>query len=388
MRVLVTTTGGTGHIYPVVPIARAFRDAGHEVVWATSAPSVAVVERFGFRGVPAGVDPEERRRQYIERYPRVLEIPPRDRRPTMFSGLFAEIAAPVMASQLPAIFDEFRPDLVVHEVAELGVVPIATSREVPRVVVAFSGVLPPPVIEAAVAAVGPVWDAFALPVPVDLGLYDHDYVHPLPAMLGQRPIAGGVREVRPVAVEGSPRHRPEWLDDAGVERPLIYLTYGTEMGFLAPWRSLLDGLAQVDVDVVVTTANMIDLVPILQDLDETARARVHVRDYVPQAAVLARASLVVSHGGAGTMIAAGAAGVPQVVLPVGADQFDNADAFAVAGAAVSLDVGALTSDELAEVVEATLANDDRRRAARELSDHFAAMPHPDAVVTATATTRR
>jgi UDP:flavonoid glycosyltransferase YjiC (YdhE family) len=98
MRVLVTTTAGTGHIYPVVPVARAFRDAGHQVVWATSAPSVAVVERFGFRGVPAGIDPDDRRRQYVERYPHVFEMAPRDRRRTTFAGLFAQISAPVMAS--------------------------------------------------------------------------------------------------------------------------------------------------------------------------------------------------------------------------------------------------------------------------------------------------
>jgi hypothetical protein len=56
----------------------------------------------------------------------------------MFAGLFADIAAPVMASHLSAIFDEIRPDVVVHEVAELGVTPIATSRGVRRIVVAFA----------------------------------------------------------------------------------------------------------------------------------------------------------------------------------------------------------------------------------------------------------
>jgi UDP:flavonoid glycosyltransferase YjiC (YdhE family) len=285
-----------------------------------------------------------------------------------------------MASQLPAIFDEIRPDLVVHEVAELGVAPVATSRGVPRVVVAYSGALPQPVIDAAAAALGPVWDAFSLPVPADLGLYQHDYLHPLPAMLGQRPDARGVREVRPVPAEGSPHDHIDWLDNVAVDRPLVYLTYGTA-GSPAPWPSLLRGLGRVDVDVVVTTANKVDLRPILQDLDEATRARIHLRHYVPQAALLPRVSLVVSHGGAGTMIAAGAAGVPQIALPVGADQFDNADAFASSGATVQLEGGALTTEEFAEAVQAILTTDERRRAARKLADHFAAMPHPDDLVT-------
>lgn len=383
MRVLVTTTGGTGHIHPVAPIARALQGAGHDIVWATAAPSVPVVERFGFRGLPAGIDPDERRRRFSDGQPDFSKIPPRDRRPTMFAGLFAQIAAPIMAAQLPAIFDEVRPDLVVHEPAELAVAPVATSREVPRIVVAFSGALPQPVIDAAAPALGRVWDAFSLPVPADLGLLEGEYVHPFPAVLGQRPDARTLHEVRPIPVEGQPQPTLALLDPLGVDRPLVYLTYGTEMGFLAPWRSLLDGLARVDVDVVVTTAKKVDLLPILHDLADAARTRIHARDYVPQAAVLARASLVVSHGGAGTMIAAGAAGVPQIALPVGADQFDNADAFAASGATITLDVGALTADELAGAVEATLANDERRRSANELANHFAVMPHPDDVVAAT-----
>ena len=384
MRVLVTTTGGVGHIYPVVPIARAYRDEGHEVVWATSGPSVRVVERFGFVGASAGVDPDERRRRFAELHPRTFDLPPRERRPTTFAGLFAEISAPIMATHLQAIFDEIQPDLVVHEVAEMGAAPVATSRGVPRVVVAFSGVLPKRVMDEATTAVAPVWDAYSVPVPADLGLYDHDYLHPFPEALGQRPTSPRVRPVRPVAAEGPAHDDVESLRELGVERPLIYLTFGTEMGFLAPWSSLLSGLARVDADVVATTANNVDLAPLVRDLDKAARSRIHVLDYVPQATILERASLVVSHGGAGTMIAAGAAGVPQIVLPLAADQFDNAEAFIPSGGTTTLDVADLTPDDFAEAVTATLTSEASRRAAAELASQFAALPHPHEVITSTA----
>jgi UDP:flavonoid glycosyltransferase YjiC (YdhE family) len=47
-------------------------------------------------------------------------------------------------------------------------------------------------------------------------------------------------------------------------------------------------------------------------------------DYVPLSQVLPRSAALVSHGGIGTLAQALAAGIPQVVMPLGFDQFDNA----------------------------------------------------------------
>jgi UDP:flavonoid glycosyltransferase YjiC (YdhE family) len=58
-----------------------------------------------------------------------------------------------------------------------------------------------------------------------------------------------------------------------------------------------------------------------------------VERWVPQAEALAQASLVVCHGGSGTVLGALAANVPLVILPLFADQFANARALADTGAA-------------------------------------------------------
>ena len=55
---------------------------------------------------------------------------------------------------------------------------------------------------------------------------------------------------------------------------------------------------------------------------------------MPQPVVLDRVSVVVSHAGAGTMLAAAVQGRPQLVLPKAADQWDNADAVVASGAAL------------------------------------------------------
>jgi hypothetical protein len=327
------------------------------------------------------MDPADRIAQFIKLHPETLSIPPRDRRPINFAGSFAEIAAPVMFSDLSTFFDEIRPELVVHEVAELAVTPLATSRGVRRVVVGYSGVLAPRVLAATALGVEPLWAAVSLSVPDDVGLYEQDYLHPFPEALGQRPTTGVVRDVRPVAAEGiGTIHDVQWLSRVGVDRPAVYITYGTEMGPVAPWSALVGGLATVDVDAVITTSKSVDLGPLLDELDDGTRSRIHVRDYVPQAAVFERASMVVSHGGAGTMLAAGVAAIPQIVVPFGADQFDNADAFSTAGAALTLESASLNSDLFAEALRGMLTNERARRAAIDLAENFASMPHPNEVV--------
>ena len=55
MRILFTCTAGLGHFHPLVPIARAGMQAGHDVAFATPASFVPTVERSGFRAFPAGM---------------------------------------------------------------------------------------------------------------------------------------------------------------------------------------------------------------------------------------------------------------------------------------------------------------------------------------------
>jgi UDP:flavonoid glycosyltransferase YjiC (YdhE family) len=59
-------------------------------------------------------------------------------------------------------------------------------------------------------------------------------------------------------------------------------------------------------------------------------------DYAPLSQVLPRAAALASHGGVGTLSQALAAGVPQLVMPLGFDQFDNAARLTRLGVATTL----------------------------------------------------
>ena len=60
-----------------------------------------------------------------------------------------------------------------------------------------------------------------------------------------------------------------------------------------------------------------------------------VERYVPQADVLPLCDVAVGHGGSGSTLGALAHGLPMLLLPHGADQFENAQACAALGVARS-----------------------------------------------------
>lgn len=92
--------------------------------------------------------------------------------------------------------------------------------------------------------------------------------------------------------------------------------------------------------------------------------------------MVAHADLVVHHGGSGSTLGALAEGVPQLVLPHGADQFANAEALVTVGAALRLLPAELSADAVTEQARKLPS---RRDAARAIAAEIAAMPSPDEV---------
>jgi UDP:flavonoid glycosyltransferase YjiC (YdhE family) len=103
---------------------------------------------------------------------------------------------------------------------------------------------------------------------------------------------------------------------------------------------------------------------------------VRLLDWVPLGALLAASDAVIHHGGSGTTLTALNAGLPQLVLPQGADQFRNAAVIAKSGAGAVVRPTELDADRLAE-----LANDTSMRAAAAgISAEMATQPTPSDLV--------
>ncbi|MBL8825655.1 MAG: glycosyltransferase, partial [Planctomycetaceae bacterium] len=84
--------------------------------------------------------------------------------------------------------------------------------------------------------------------------------------------------------------------------------------------------------------------------------------FVPFRWLLPRADLLVHHGGIGSLSQALAAGVPQVIMPLGFDQFDNIARVEELGVGTGLPPKRFRGERLAQVIRSLL--DDRSVAAR------------------------
>ena len=105
---------------------------------------------------------------------------------------------------------------------------------------------------------------------------------------------------------------------------------------------------------------------------------VHIEPFVNQPAVLDLADLAVHHGGSGTLLAALASGIPQLLLPKGADQFFNADLVERAGLAPVLEPARVTPDSVAAAAADAMHR--RRPTAAAVRQEMAAMPGPHEVL--------
>jgi UDP:flavonoid glycosyltransferase YjiC (YdhE family) len=92
--------------------------------------------------------------------------------------------------------------------------------------------------------------------------------------------------------------------------------------------------------------------------------------------VLRQVDLAVHHAGSGTLLAAAAEGVPQLVMPMGADQFQNADALALSGAGVALPQGGVTAAAVRDGVRQLMDDPNYRAAANRVRGEILALPTP------------
>lgn len=324
MRLLFVSLASPGHTLPMVPLAVAAREAGHDVAWAAGEHVHATLARH-----------------------RLAPFRPAD----AFYDVYAEDLEPELRRRAP--------DLVIH------------GWGVPEAAVA-----------ARRAGTASLWhgfgrmfpDGIGLTRPIGTGLPHLDICPPSlqdKAFLSEQRIP-----LRPSGVD-DPTPRPDLGDG-----PLVYLTLGTAFGTAELLDAAITALAPLAGRLVVAAGRvpLADLAPL------PAGTTAHT--WLPQQSVLQHAALVVHHGGSGTTLGALAAGVPQLLLPQGADQPANAAALAASGAAITLPASPLPTGSLpgsalphdsaaiADAARTLLSTPSHTTAARDLAAEIAGLPSP------------
>jgi hypothetical protein len=171
----------------------------------------------------------------------------------------------------------------------------------------------------------------------------------------------------PVAPEGPDAG---WLPPA---RSLAVVTLCSfDLGDAPVLQRVLDAVASLPIDVVATAGAHIDRRAL------RVPSNVEVRGFTRHAALLPHADVFVGHGGLGGIMAAGAFGVPMVLLPLDIDQPLNAARVAAYGAGRSLPKDADPAT-IAAAIEAVRTGTAERSRAIDLANAIAG--YGDAAVT-------
>lgn len=369
MRILFTFIGGNGHFIPLISVAHTAVAAGHTVAFGCGPSMVSTVEAAGFTVFPLGTgtaSPPER-----------LPLRPLDaaREDEEFRDRFARRGAQYRAPHTRALCDAWHPDVLVCDETDFGSMVAAECLELPHATVLVMAAGSFVRAEVVGAALNELRAEHALPPDPGLEmLYRYLALSPFPPSFRDpaSPLPPTGHSFCPPTWPATGGAAPAWLPELPA-LPTVYFTLGTifnmESGDL--FTRVLAGLGDLPINVIVTVGPHLDPAEL-----GPQPANVYIERYIAQDLILPHCTLIVSHGGSGSVSGALLHGRPSVLIPMGADQPLNAARCQQLGMARVLDPIGATPDSVQAAVADVLADPGYRRTAERLRDEFVSLPGP------------
>ncbi len=397
MHVLLLAIGSHGDVHPFVGIGAALRARGHQVSIVANPHFESLIRREDLRFVPLGT---------AESY-RSLATNPDLWHPTRgFEVVFRLGLQPMLRPMYDIVAAENRPGETVVAGSSLALgarlaqeklgLPLATVHLAPSV---FRSVYQPPVLSGMTL---PSW----MPRPiqrflwsaVDLLVIDRLTGGPLNAVraeLGLTPVRGILRDWwhSPQRVIGL---FPDWYGPPQPDWPpqtrLTGFPLYDERGFEPLSEDLRRVLDEGEPPIAFTPGSAMWLGKKFFEASAEACRRmgrrgllltrhrehlppslppgvVHV-EYAPFSELLPRCAALVHHGGIGTTAQALACGVPQLIMPMGHDQFDNGARAVKLGVAKTIRLADYEPAQVADALTALLFSPETGRNAKAVAARF------------------
>ncbi|MEV0205466.1 nucleotide disphospho-sugar-binding domain-containing protein [Streptomyces sp. NPDC050788] len=375
MRVLIISSPVDTHFLPMLPLAEALLDAGHDVL-VTGQPDVTGPARdAGLRAVTYGdhFHYEDLLGGRGPGGPRPIETAGRP--PAQKIQAAAQLFRNHTGYVLPDYLDLARAweaDLVVSDHMDFTAPIVGEVLGIPSVQHRW-GVNPTGehMLKLTLMWLGPMCERLGLnSVPRPTLILD-----PAPPALRSAEAPEG-RPVRPVPHTGGTTPRP-FAAPPGRRVAVTLGGHTLDLGGLPLLRRVVDALGRTGgVEAVVSVPDRFRA-----DLGTEPEGVTFVADSAP-GVLFPGSDLAIHHGGAVPLLGAAALGVPQLVLPQVGDEFVAGDKVAGAGAALSLDAAEEQNSDarLGDSIGRLLAEPEFRTAAAELKAQIDAMPEPAEVV--------
>lgn len=371
MKVLFTSWPAWGHLLPILPLARALRQAGHSVVLATGQDMQEDLIRHGFDTWAVGPTAAQAHAALYAAHPDHDSVPREQKMAVTVARMFGPAGAQRAEDLLPRA-ESWAPDVVISTPGDPAGAVVATRTGARHVIHSVGLVIPgiESVMSLLTAAAGErfgiddLYQRVTTAPVLDIG--------PASLRLPGAPLLANARPLRPSPGDPDPDPDIAARIAALPYQRTVYLTLGTIFnGAPRVFEAALAGLAGLSVNVVITTGPGVD-----QARFGRPGRHVLMRPRIAQASVLPWCDAVISHAGAGTMLGALCFGRPQVSLPMGADQPFNASAVQRAGAGLTVEPDSVTPDNIAAAAERILKDPPFAQAAQRVQQEILGMPAP------------
>ena len=333
MQVWFSIIPGHGHFFPLLPLARALRSAGHAVKFGTSATYGATVREYGFEAFAVGLD-----------YTQSGIVSGGGDIGDVVQAMFVDGPSELVYAYADR-FSEGHPDVLLTDPSDIGSPVAAEIAGVPWGTVLngvtvgqHAGDLPFDLKERRTAidqsnATNRLRAQAGL-APLDLLETERPYDRTLRLTMVPKSLAGWPLEWRSHTAH---ELRPEvhtsdsddaWLSDIPSDSPVVAVSLGTLFGTSELYGRTVEAALSTGATVIAATSFELGI----------EHDRLRTTSWVSMDRLMARSDVLVHHGGWGSTIAALATGTPAVVIPLGADQFVNAARLDSIGAAISVNV--------------------------------------------------
>ncbi|HET9144268.1 nucleotide disphospho-sugar-binding domain-containing protein [Actinophytocola sp.] len=397
MRILFTVFGSRPHLYPLVPLAWAFRAAGHEVrmtstpVWAADLAytGLPVITVGGSPRVPAAMRDELATAMFTqEPWPvdwaaDVGALGPQRLAYLDLAGRYLAAAAEAMLDELVAFGQDWNPHAVVYDSFSYAGPAAAAALGVPAIR-HLSGTDSAQRLELAQPGPGPLpeyaalFERFGVPVRTE----PWSAVDPTPPSM-RVTAPDGLLNMRYVPYNG-PGTEPDGLIGPR-SRPRVCVTWGHTISAavgaegILPFGQAVDAITALGMDCLVAAPEA--------DLDRLGPWPDSVRALasVPLNVVLPHCDAIVHQGGDGTALTAAVAAIPQLVVTASPEADMCGGRLAATGAGIHLRHPQLRRDPagpavIRDAIHALLTEPGHAAAAHGLAAEIARQPAPTEVV--------
>lgn len=379
LRVLFTAQPASGHLRPLIPIARAAQRRGHDVRVATLDRMASDLADYGLAHLPAGYDWGPDVLSVLSRgFFRLSYADAADALSAAaadVTAIYAGSAAQRCAADLLEHARDWRPDLVIREADEFGGYLAAEALGIPHVSVASFGGL----TEVTGPRLAPILDKGRAELALcgDPGgerLYHFMHATFVPRAYAEAEyILPNTRGYQHPLMGSADGRLPDWVTGLDHAKPFVFAAFGTVVYDLPGAHEfvaeVISALGSLPVTAVLAIGRGNDI-----GAFGATPGNVTLVDFADQRLMLEASDLFLTHGGLGSVKDALRLGVPMVGIGPGFDHRHNVDMLRRAGVGTAVDVHEADARAIADACRQVLGDPTYAVRARVIQRHMQVLP--------------